>query len=96
MESVSGALMAGYSLESAWKYAQRETGQMYGTQSVFCRELQKMNQKLSMHEPMEQLIYELAEQCDNDDIYHFAEIMRNDLKLYSGYTSSKLPSCFFI
>lgn len=75
MESVSGALMAGYSLESAWKYAQRETGKMHGTQSVFCRELQKMNQKLSMHEPMEQLIYELAEQCDNEDIYHFAEIL---------------------
>lgn len=75
MEAASGALMAGYSLESAWKYAQRETEQMYGMQGIFSRELQMMNQKLSMHEPMEQLIYELAERCDNEEIYHFAEIL---------------------
>lgn len=75
MESVSGALMAGYSLESAWKYAQQETEQMYGIQGIFSRELRQLNQKLFMHEPMEQLLYELAERCDNEEIYHFAEIL---------------------
>ena len=75
MESVSGALMAGYSLESAWKYAQQETEQMYGMQGIFSRELRQLNQKLFMHEPMEQLLYELAERCDNEEIYHFAEIL---------------------
>ena len=74
MESVSGALMAGYSLESAWKYAQQETEQMYGIHGIFSRELRQLNQKLFMHEPMEQLLYELAERCDNEEIYHFAEI----------------------
>lgn len=50
MESVSGALMAGYSLESAWKYAQQETEQMYGIHGIFSRELRQLNQKLFMHE----------------------------------------------
>ena len=48
---------------------------MYGIQGIFSRELRQLNQKLFMHEPMEQLLYELAERCDNEEIYHFAEIL---------------------
>ena len=48
---------------------------MYGIHGIFSRELRQLNQKLFMHEPMEQLLYELAERCDNEEIYHFAEIL---------------------
>ena len=89
MESVSGALMAGYSLESAWKYAQQETEQMYGIQGIFSRELRQLNQKLFMHEPMEQLLYELAERCDNEEIYHFAEIL-----LYAKRSGGNMQKLF--
>lgn len=75
MESVSGALRAGYSLESAWQYAQVEVSRIYGTDGIFYRELQKMNQKISMREPIEKLLYDMAECCGNEDIYHFTEVL---------------------
>lgn len=75
IRAVSGALTAGYSLESAWRYAMEELERLYGTGGEIYREFYQMNQKIRMNEPVEQLLYEFAGRSGNEDICHFSEIL---------------------
>ena len=45
MQSVSGALGAGYSLEYAWRYAQGDMQRLYGKDADIVREFAYMNRK---------------------------------------------------
>lgn len=75
MQSVSGALGAGYSLEYAWRYAQGDMQRLYGKDEDIVREFAYMNRKIQMSEPLEQVFYEFACNSGSEDIYHFAEIL---------------------
>ena len=75
MQSVSGALGAGYSLEYAWRYAQGDMQRLYGKDEDIVREFVYMNRKIQMSEPLEQVFYEFACNSGSEDIYHFAEIL---------------------
>ena len=75
MQSVSGALGAGYSLESAWRYAQADMQRLYGAEAEITMALQHMNRKVGMNEPIEQVLYEFACESGSEDIYNFAEIL---------------------
>lgn len=76
MQMVSGALAAGYSMENAWKNAEKDIGRLYGTDSEFYLELSRMNQKVRMNEPLEQILYDFAVRSGSEDICNFSEIFR--------------------
>ena len=76
MQIVSGTLAAGYSMENAWKTAEKDLEKLYGKDAEFCVELNRMNQKIRMNQPMEQLLSEFAERSGCEDICNFAEIFR--------------------
>ncbi len=75
IRAISGALTAGYSLESAWRYAMEELERLYGTTGEIYREFYQMNQKIRMNEPVEQLLCEFAERSGNEDICRFSDIL---------------------
>lgn len=75
MQSVAGALGAGYSLEYAWRYAQGDMQKLYGSDAEIVQEFACMNRKIHMSEPLEQVFYEFACRSECEDIYHFAEIL---------------------
>lgn len=75
IRAIAGALTAGYSLESAWRYAVEELERLYGRTGEVYREFYQMNQKIRMNEPVEQLLYEFAGRSGNEDICHFSEIL---------------------
>lgn len=76
MQMVSGALAAGYSMENAWKNAEKDLERLYGKDSEFYQELSRMNQKIRMNEPIEQILYDFAIRSGSEDICNFAEIFR--------------------
>lgn len=74
MQSVSAALMAGYSLENAWREGQREMDELYGETSCISTELRKINAAVKMNEPLEQKLMDFAKRSNCEDIWSFAEV----------------------
>ncbi|MCD7981899.1 MAG: type II secretion system F family protein [Clostridiales bacterium] len=74
MQMVSGSLGAGYSMENAWRRAEKEMAALYGEDAVFCVELRHMNQRLAMNEPLEKILSEYAVQSGVEDICRFSEV----------------------
>lgn len=74
MHAVSGALLAGYSMENAWREAEKETLRLYGEESLLYQELHRMNQAVSMNEPLEQVLTEFAARSGCEEIESFSEI----------------------
>lgn len=76
IQIVSGSLGAGYSMENAWKSAEVDLRKLYGENAGLCREMRKMNQKLAMNEPLEQVFSSFASASGIEEICQFAEIFR--------------------
>ena len=74
MQMVSGSLGAGYSMENAWRKAEKEMEALYGEDADFCAELRRMNQRLAMNEPLEKILSDYAAQSGIEDICQFAEV----------------------
>jgi tight adherence protein B len=74
LRTVSAALLAGFSMENAWREAQKEIGALYGKEAPLYRELEEMNQSVSFNIPLEQLIESFATRSGNADIASFAEV----------------------
>jgi tight adherence protein B len=74
LRSVSTALLAGFSMENAWREAQKEIGALYGKDDALYRELEEMNQSVSLNIPLEQLIEGFAGRSGNADIVSFSEV----------------------
>lgn len=74
LRTVSASLLAGYSMENAWRQAQREIESAYGKQSFLYRELEWMNHSLGYNMPLEQLISNFAVRTGNADIASFSEV----------------------
>ena len=74
MRVVNTALLAGYSLENAWKEAQKEIESLYGTDSYMYLELKEMNQLVELNNPLEQLLEDFARRSGMEDILGFAEV----------------------
>lgn len=74
MQTVAGALAAGASIEKAFFWAEEDVKKQYGENSEFAKELRKMNLKMKMNEPMEQVLLEFALQTGSEEICNFAEI----------------------
>lgn len=76
MEVISGALNAGYSMENAWREAEKELTKLYGPSAEMTRAFVRMNQQVRMNEPIETLFLREAAETGQEDICHFAEIFR--------------------
>ncbi|MCD7921061.1 MAG: type II secretion system F family protein [Clostridiales bacterium] len=74
MQMVSGSLSAGYSMENAWKIAEKEMISLYGENAEFCMDLRYMNQRMAMNESLERILSEYAAQSEVEDICQFAEV----------------------
>lgn len=74
LRSISAALLAGYSMENAWKEAQKEIGAFHGEESFMYRELEEMNHSAALNTPIEQLLEDFAVRSGNADIAGFSEV----------------------
>lgn len=74
MQAVSAALLAGYSMENAWKEAEGELRELHGEESLMCRELHLMNAAVRMNEPLEKVLSEFAQRSGCEEIESFAEV----------------------
>lgn len=74
MQMVSGSLMAGYSMENAWRRAEQELVVLYGPDAEFCVQMRCMNQRLAVNEPLEKVLSDFAGESGVEEIRDFAEI----------------------
>lgn len=70
----AAALETGYSVENAWKEAQREVETLHREDAVFAEALRKINQKAGMNEPLERQFLEFAGESGLESIQNFAEV----------------------
>lgn len=74
MQALSAALLAGYSMENAWRDVEREMRQMHGEQSLMYMEVRQMNAAIAVNEPIEQVFLEFARRSGCEEIESFAEV----------------------
>lgn len=72
---LNSALLAGLSMENAWKEVEKETRILYGESSQFYLELKEMNQKVAHNAPFEKLFLTYAYQSGIEEIIQFAELL---------------------
>lgn len=71
---VSGALSVGYSIENAWKEAEKDLVKMYGKEADMCKELLQMNARIEIHEPIENQLLDFAVRSGQEDVNDFCQI----------------------
>lgn len=74
LKAISSALLAGYSLENAWREAEKELSASLDKSSLMLRELKTINQSVLMNVPLEEAMSKFAEQTDVEEILNFSEI----------------------
>ena len=68
MQSASAALLAGYSIENAWRETEKELLELYGEKGLIAAEVRWMN------EPLERLLLSFAARSGCEEIESFAEV----------------------
>ncbi len=76
MTGISSALNAGYSVENSFKEAKMDLLLLYGNNSVMVKELDIINSKLMLNQPLENVLMEFARHCEVEDINNFAEVFQ--------------------
>ena len=76
MQSVAASLLSGYSIENAWKEAEKELHGLYSGNGFMEEEIRRMNSGIQMNQPVEQLLYQFALRSSCEDILEFAEVFR--------------------
>ena len=76
MTAVSSALNAGYSVENSFKEARADLLLLYGSNSIMAKELDKINSKIMLNQPLEIVLREFAQYCQVEDISNFAEVFQ--------------------
>lgn len=76
IQSISVALLSGYSIENAWIEAEKELCELYGEKAYMTREMHYMNRGIRMNQPVEELLSQFAGRSGCEDIVGFAEIFR--------------------
>ena len=74
MQAVAAALLAGYSMENAWREAERELRKLHGEDADMVCEFARMNAAVRMNEPLEQELQHFADRSGCEDIESFAEV----------------------
>lgn len=74
MQVVSTALLAGYSIENAWREAEKESGKLHGENAILTQEFHQMNARIQINQPFEQVLADFAERSGCEDIESFSEV----------------------
>ena len=74
IQAVAAALLAGYSIEHAWKEAEREIMDLYGKEAMITKELIQMNAEIKLNRNVEEILHDLAVRSGVEEIQSFAEI----------------------
>ncbi len=74
LRTVSASLLAGVSMENAWREASKEVGNLYGNDAILLHELDEINHSVAVNMPIEKLLDEFADRSGNADIMSFAEV----------------------
>lgn len=74
MQAVSAALLAGYSMENAWREAEKELRELHGETSLMFGEVHQINAAVRMNEPLEKVLTDFAKRSGCEEIESFAEV----------------------
>ncbi|MCI5857834.1 MAG: hypothetical protein MR016_10815 [Agathobacter sp.] len=74
LRAVSASLCGGYSMENAWKEAQKEIRMLHGDNCDMYRELAEINRSVTLSVPLEKLLAEFGARSGAEDIESFAEV----------------------
>lgn len=74
LRTVSASLLAGYSMENAWKEAAKEIQNLHGENAILLHDLKEMIHSLALNVPIEKLLDEFADRTGNSDIMGFSEV----------------------
>ena len=74
MQSASAALLAGYSIENAWRETEKELLELHGEKGFMAAEVRWMNEGVRMNEPLERLLLSFAARSGCEEIESFAEV----------------------
>ena len=74
MISIGNSLSTGYSIENALKTAKNDL-EMYEEHSLLAKELQLLINKLKMNEPVDNLLFDMAEHVGLEEFYQFAQVI---------------------
>ncbi len=74
IQAISTALNVGYSVENAWREAEKEMQLLYGEQALICREFQYMVRQLEMNVTLESVLAEFAERTKDEEVETFATV----------------------
>ncbi len=74
MDGFVSALAAGYSLENAVSETYEDLLMMYGEETIMTAELRGFRQKISLRQPLDQLLLDFGHRSGVEDIITFAQI----------------------
>ncbi len=74
MQAVSAALLAGYSMENAWREAEKELRELHGEQSLMHAEFRQINAAVQLNQPLEKVLAAFAARSGCEDIESFADV----------------------
>lgn len=74
MQTVSNSLLSGYSMENAWREAEKEQILLHGKKALMAGELHLMNRSVGLNMPLEQLLEDFSHRSKVEDIMDFAEV----------------------
>lgn len=72
--AVSSAMNIGYSVENAFREAQKELKKIYPEEARISKELQMIVRQLRVHVPMEQILEELSQRAPTEDVRNFVTV----------------------
>ncbi len=72
--SVAANQKAGYSVENAFREAYKDMEQLYGAESMICREILQIVRGLENNVALEKLLYNLGVRSHQTDIMQFADV----------------------
>lgn len=74
ISAVAAALNAGYSIENAWREALSEVRSLYGDNALMTVELRNLVGRLSMNEPIEDILGDFSARSGSEDIMSFCQV----------------------
>lgn len=75
LQALSVALLAGYSMENAWKDVETNIKKMHGENALMLAEVRRINASTKLNQPIEQVIEEFAHRSACEEIEGFAEVL---------------------
>lgn len=74
LQTVSGLLKAGYSMENAFREGEKDFAGLYGSACIMAQEFAVMNRQVEMNIPIERLLEDLAERSGIEEIESFSQV----------------------